>query len=68
MSEPSASTQSRTSPSLAALALAFIWGFAEATVFCIVPDVLLTRFALSDLRRGLFGAEPGVDDWEHDFI
>jgi membrane protein YqaA with SNARE-associated domain len=33
--------------------LAFIWGLAEATVFFIVPDVLLTRLALSDFRRAL---------------
>lgn len=30
--------------------LAFAWGLAEATVFFIVPDVLLTRLALKDLR------------------
>ena len=33
--------------------LAFVWGLAEATVFFIVPDVLLTRLALSDFRRAL---------------
>lgn len=32
-------------------ALALGWGFAEATVFFIVPDVLLTRLALRDARR-----------------
>lgn len=37
----------------AAHVLAFIWGLAEATVFFIVPDVLLTRLALSDFRRAL---------------
>ncbi len=31
--------------------LAFVWGLAESTVFFIVPDVLLTRLALSDFRR-----------------
>ncbi len=56
MSETLATTQARTGPSLASLALALAWGFAEATFFFIVPDVLLTRFALRDLRRGLFGA------------
>lgn len=30
--------------------LAFTWGLAEATVFFIVPDVLLTRLALKDFR------------------
>ena len=33
--------------------LALIWGFAEATVFFIVPDVLLSWFGLKDLRRAL---------------
>lgn len=56
MSEPLSSTQAHPGPSLASLALAFAWGFAEATFFFIVPDVLLTRFALRDLRRGLLGA------------
>lgn len=56
MSDPSAITPARTGPNPASLALAFAWGFAEATFFFIVPDVLLTRFALRDLRRGLFGA------------
>lgn len=37
------------------LGVAFLWGFAEATFFFIVPDVLLTRFALQDLRRALLG-------------
>jgi membrane protein YqaA with SNARE-associated domain len=30
--------------------LAFAWGLAEATVFFIVPDVLLTRLALKNFR------------------
>lgn len=34
-------------------ALAAAWGFAEACVFFIVPDVLLSWIALSDLRRAL---------------
>jgi len=29
------------------------WAFAEATVFFIVPDVWLTRIALTDFRRAL---------------
>jgi membrane protein YqaA with SNARE-associated domain len=33
--------------------LAVLWGFAEATVFFIVPDVLLSWFALENLRRAL---------------
>lgn len=36
--------------------LAFAWGLAEATVFFIVPDVLLTRVALSDFRRALLAS------------
>ena len=31
--------------------LGFVWGFAEATLFFIVPDVLLTLVALYSLRR-----------------
>ena len=34
--------------------LALLWGFAEATVFFIVPDVLLSWYGLKDLRRALF--------------
>ncbi len=56
MSAPSASTPPRARPPLAPLALAFVWGFAEATFFFIVPDVFLTRLALSDVRRALLGA------------
>lgn len=33
--------------------LALFWGFAEATVFFIVPDVLLTAIAVRDLRAAL---------------
>ena len=34
--------------------LAFVWGLAEATVFFIVPDVLITRLALlGTIRRTL---------------
>lgn len=32
-------------------AVAALWGFAEATVFFIVPDVLLTWIALQDYKR-----------------
>jgi membrane protein YqaA with SNARE-associated domain len=35
------------------LVLAALWGFAEATLFFIVPDVCLTLIALSDLRLAL---------------
>lgn len=31
--------------------LAFLWGLAEATLFFIVPDVLLSLLALKDRRR-----------------
>jgi len=33
--------------------LASIWGFAEATLFFVVPDVLLTAIAVRDLRAAL---------------
>jgi membrane protein YqaA with SNARE-associated domain len=36
-------------------ALAVLWGFAEATLFFVVPDVLFTRTLLSSLRRGWAG-------------
>ena len=36
--------------------LAFAWGVAEATVFFVVPDVLITRAALGSLRNGLLTA------------
>src|SRR2546426_2639225 len=39
--------------SRAALTLAFAWGFAEATFFFIVPDVLLTLIACRALRPAL---------------
>jgi membrane protein YqaA with SNARE-associated domain len=35
------------------LALAFVWGFAEATLFFIIPDVVIGWAALSNWRRGL---------------
>jgi membrane protein YqaA with SNARE-associated domain len=35
---------------------AVLWGFAEASVFFIVPDVLLTAAAMGSLRRGLRAA------------
>lgn len=35
------------------LAAAGVWGFAEATLFFLVPDVLLTWVAVGDLRRSL---------------
>lgn len=34
--------------------LAAAWGFAEATLFFVVPDVLLTGLALSSLKRALY--------------
>jgi membrane protein YqaA with SNARE-associated domain len=36
--------------------LAFLWGFAEATLFFIVPDVLLSLIALGSRRRALVAA------------
>lgn len=48
------------------LLMAGIWGFAEATFFFIIPDVILTLIAMHGLRRGmtacliaLFGAMLG---------
>ena len=35
---------------------AFAWGMCEATVFFVVPDVLITRAALGSLRSGLISA------------
>jgi membrane protein YqaA with SNARE-associated domain len=37
-------------------AFAFLWGFAEATLFFIVPDVLLSFVALRSRRRALTAA------------
>lgn len=34
---------------------AWLWGFAEATLFFVVPDVLFTRTLLSSMRRGWLG-------------
>lgn len=39
--------------SRAAAALALVWGFAEATLFFIVPDVLLTAVSCRALRPAL---------------
>mgnify|MGYP000129706432 CR=1 FL=1 len=36
--------------------LAALWGFAEATLFFIVPDVLLTGLALTSLKKALQAA------------
>ncbi|WP_068419209.1 hypothetical protein [Labrenzia sp. OB1] len=36
--------------------LAALWGFAEATLFFVVPDVLLTSLALTSLKRALLAA------------
>lgn len=37
-------------------AFVFAWGVAEATVFFVVPDFLITRAALGSLRKGLLAA------------
>jgi membrane protein YqaA with SNARE-associated domain len=50
--EPS-DTRSDTRLSTGERALAFAWGFAEATLFFVVPDVLITLLALRGFRRGL---------------
>lgn len=36
--------------------IALLWGFAEASFFFIVPDVLLSWYALSSLRRALIAS------------
>lgn len=36
--------------------LSFAWGLAGATVFFIVPDVLLTRVAVNDFRRAVIAS------------
>ncbi len=33
--------------------IVFIWGFAEATLFFIVPDVLISMVAIQGIREGL---------------
>ena len=37
-------------------AVSFFWGFAEATFFFLVPDIWLTRIALSDTKEALINA------------
>ncbi len=41
---------------LKARTVSFLWGFAEATFFFVVPDVWLTRIALSDLKEAMINA------------
>lgn len=50
---PGATSGLRRAWSLPAPVFAAAWGFAEATLFFVVPDVLLTAVALRDWRRGL---------------
>lgn len=38
------------------IVLAMIWGFGEATLFFIVPDILITLLALQQLRRALWAS------------
>lgn len=42
------------------LLLAFIWGIAEATVFFVVPDVLITALALRSRRTALLACVAAV--------
>lgn len=51
---PPTSRTSQHGGALAAARIAFGWGFAEATFFFIVPDVFLTRVALTNLPRALW--------------
>jgi len=54
---PPTALSSRAIPSTASThALAFVWGLAEATFFFLVPDILLTRVALTDYRRALLAS------------
>lgn len=46
--------------SRAALTIAFAWGFAEATFFFIVPDVLLTLIACRAFRPSLKATVPAL--------
>ena len=39
---------------------AFLWGFAEATIFFIIPDVFLTFIALRSRRRALIASAYAV--------
>jgi membrane protein YqaA with SNARE-associated domain len=46
----------RFTKSAVAQILAFVWGFAEATLFFIVPDVLLTAIGCRSLRASMQAA------------
>lgn len=50
------SSLDRLASSRASLALAIVWGLAEATFFFIVPDVLLTIIACRALKPALKGS------------
>ena len=45
---------------MAALIAAALWGFAEATFFFLVPDVILTAIAILDWRLALAACLAGV--------
>jgi membrane protein YqaA with SNARE-associated domain len=45
---------------VASLAIAFVWGLAEAMLFFIIPDVYLGFVALFNWRRGLLGTATTV--------
>jgi membrane protein YqaA with SNARE-associated domain len=45
---------------MAAPLVAALWGFAEATLFFIVPDVFLTVVALRDRRAGFRGCAAAI--------
>lgn len=45
---------------LSLILLALVWGFAEATLFFVVPDVLLTFMALENRRRALVACGAAV--------
>jgi membrane protein YqaA with SNARE-associated domain len=50
---PSYARFSNHAKSIWSIIIGFVWGFAEATAFFIVPDVYLGFVALFNLRRGL---------------
>lgn len=56
MNSPSYNRFSDHAKSKWSIVIAFIWGFAEATAFFIVPDVYLGFVALFNWRRGLSAA------------
>lgn len=38
------------------MAFSLLWGFAEATIFFIIPDVIITFIALSGFKKGVYAS------------